>query len=158
MKPPVPIVAALFALPSTLARADVTSVCATAPNSVGPGAVLSWIGPGNPQFGSLAVAGCPPHSVGRFVYGLAQHQVPFGDGWSCVAGANWVLARRTTDAQGALTMSIWRGGDSEDLAWLTYVSNWGATWTFQYLYRDPLGPGGTGHNGTQALSVVFTPW
>jgi len=149
--------ALLVSLTALPLRADVQTYCSTAPNSVGPGAILDWFGPSNPQFGSLLVAGAPADVPAMFVYGLASQQVPFGDGYSCIAGANWILARRTTDAQGALSLRIWGEGEGEDLQWLTHPQNWGATWYFQALYRDPLGPLGSGLNATQGLAVEFTP-
>jgi hypothetical protein len=33
----------------------------------------------------------------------------------------------------------------------------GATWNFQYWYRDPLGPGGSGVNLSNALAATFAP-
>lgn len=149
--------ASFLFLASTSLCADVQPYCSSAPNSVGPGAILDWAGPANPQFGALAVAGAPAEAPGYFVYGLAAQQVPFGDGYSCVAGSNWILARRATNAQGTLGLRLWSGAESEDLQWLTHPQNWGATWYFQYVYRDPQGPLGTGLNATQGLAVQFGP-
>lgn len=149
---------ALLALLAVPAQASVTNYCTGAPNSVGPGADISWVGPHNPQFGGLTVQGCPSNSFGVFTYSLGQANTPFGDGVQCLASPVYSLARRTTSAQGSLMFRVWQGGESEDLAWLTHPQNWGATWNFQYMYRDFSGPGGTGFNLTDAVAVQFTPF
>lgn len=147
---------ALLALLAVPARATVTNYCTGAPNSVGPGADISWVGPHNPQFGGLSVQGCPSNSFGVFIYNLGPANTPFGDGVMCVGAPAWGLARRYTDAQGSLLLRVWPGSEDEDLQWLTHPQNWGMTWHFQYMYRDSAGPGGTGFNLTDGVAVTFS--
>lgn len=145
--------ASLLALAST-ARASVVSYCIGAPNSTGVGAHIAWSGPETtrgPQSGTLLVRNCPPNSFGMFLYGLERAQNPFGDGFACVGGANWILARKATSATGAVSLNIHQEGEDEDRRWLNYAYD--SIWHFQYMYRDPAGPGGTGFNLTDAIEV-----
>lgn len=137
------------------AGATVTPFCSTSPNSVGPGALLQWQGPHNAHFGALVVQGLPPNSFGTFLYSNAQiAPTPFGDGVLCVGSPTWYLARRTSNAQGVITLRIWTGAENEDLHWLTYPGNQGVTWSFQLAYRD-LGPGGQTFNTSDGVAVEF---
>lgn len=149
-------VPALLALFAASAQASVTNYCTSAPNSVGAGADISWFGPHNPQFGGLFVRDCPPNAFGVFIYSDNPTQTPFGDGFLCVGSPRFYLARRTTSAQGAIRFRMWEGSESEDLQWLTHPQTIGFTWDFQYMYRDPAGPGGTGFNLTDAVAVQFS--
>ena len=149
-------VSALVLMLSTTARASTVSYCLSAPNSVGSGAHISWAGPvttHGPHSGSLVVRGCPRNSYGVFLYGLHADRTPFGDGYGCIGGANWRLARKYTAADGTVTLNLRREGVPEDLRWLNY--HYHETWYFQYLYRDVSGPGGTGFNLTDGLEVRF---
>lgn len=137
------------------AQATVTSICSTSPNSVGPGALLQWQGAPNVQFGALVVEGLPPSTFGTFLYSYAQMApTPFGDGVLCVGGPTWNLARRTSNAQGVITLRMWTGAENEDLHWLTYPGNQGFTWSFQFAYRD-LGPGGHTFNTSDGVALEF---
>ncbi len=151
----IPAVLALFAV---TAHASVSNYCTGAPNSVGPGADIAWVGPHNPQFGGLTVQGCPSNSFGVFLYSMTPAQTPFGDGFACVGAPMLNLARRRTDAAGSLLMRVWWGSEQEDLQWLTHPQNIGVTWHFQYMYRDVAGPGGTGFNLSDGVAVQFSPF
>lgn len=147
----------LFALASR-ASASVVNYCVGAPNSTGVGAHIAWSGPETtrgPQSGSLVVRNCPANSFGVFVYGLERAQNPFGDGFACVGGTNWSLARKATSANGTVVLDIHREGEDEDLRWLNY--GFDSIWHFQYLYRDRSGPGGTGFNLSDAIEVDLKP-
>lgn len=138
------------------ARASVVNYCVGAPNSTGVGARIAWSGPQTshgPQSGSLVVRNAPANSFGVFLYGLERAQNPFGDGFACVGGATWILARKATSANGAVALNVHQESDDEDVRWLNY--NHDSVWHFQYLYRDPTGPGGTGFNLTDAVEVDF---
>lgn len=151
------LLTASFALASlaTSSRASITSFCTTSPNSVGPGAHLQWLGQPNVQFGAMLVQGLPPHAFGTFLYSDSQiAPTPFGDGSLCVGVPRWNLARRTSDAQGNITLRIWNGAENEDLQWLTYPGTQGFTWSFQFLYRD-LGPGGHAFNTSDGVAIEF---
>jgi hypothetical protein len=151
-----PVLPALIFTLSATARASTVSYCLSAPNSVGSGAHISWAGPvttHGPHSGSLIVRGCPANAYGVFIYGQYRDRTLFGDGYSCIGGANWRLARKYTAADGTVTLNVRQEGEPEDLRWLNY--HYHEAWYFQYLYRDVGGPGGTGLNLTDGLEVHF---
>ena len=132
--------------------------CSTSPNTIGSGAVMT-------NGGSLSIASnnftvsanaAAPNQPGLFYYGPTQIQAPFGDGFRCVAGATFRLNPVTTsnvfgDNSKAIdfTSGVTGSGPGQILP--------GSTWNFQYWYRDPGGPGGTGYNLTDGLSALFCP-
>jgi hypothetical protein len=138
-----------------LAHAQATNHCVGAQNSVGSGATIAWVGPTTIAQGGLAVTGLPRAVTGLFVYGLQRDQAPFGDGFRCIGGANWILARERATTSGTVALDLASEGEPEDLAWLASAS----TWSFQYLYRDPRAQqsGGVGFNSTDAVEVVLGP-
>lgn len=138
------------------ARASTVSYCVSAPNSVGSGAHISWSGPvtiHGAHTGALEVRGCPANSLGMFLYGLQRDRRPFGDGFGCIGGPNWILARKFTSGSGAVSLNIHNEGEQEDIRWLNM--HYFEGWDFQYFYRDINGPGGTGFNLTDGLEVHF---
>jgi hypothetical protein len=141
---------------SAIARASVVHYCVSAPNSVGSGAHISWSGAvttHGPHPGSLVVRGCPASSFGVFLDGQSRAQTPFGDGFQCIGGANYRLARKFTASDGTVTLDIRHEGEPEDLRFMNL--HYFEAWYFQYLYRDVNGPGGTGMNLTDGLEVHF---
>src|SRR5262249_41826609 len=117
---------------------------------------ISWAGPvtlHGSHTGSVAVRGCPANSFGMFLYGQYRDRTPFGDGFRCIGGPNWVLARKFSAANGTVTLDVRHEGEQDDLRWLEY--HYFENWDFQYLYRDLGGPGGTGFNLTDGLEVHF---
>ena len=138
-----------------------TSYCQTAPNSNGPGAVLT--SSGSTSVGAndfhLISTGATRNQFGLFYYGSAQVQIPFGDGYRCVGGGGLGTFRLhpvvMTDDVGVaqrqvdFTASPASGGTG----WIQS----GSTWNFQHWYRDPVGPGGSGFNFSDAISVTFCP-
>lgn len=132
--------------------------CVGAPNSAGPGASIGYAGTTSVTIGDLelVVTGAVPSTPGYFIYGDAQAQVPLGDGFRCVGGSIFRLRPATlADGSGAnarlldFTQPPAGSGPGAITA--------GSTWHFQYWYRDPLGPGGTGNNLSDGLSVTFAP-
>jgi len=137
------------------------SYCVAAPNSVGAGAHLSATGTTSVAANDLVlhVVGAPPGQFGLFFYGLAQTQVPFYDGWRCVAGGGAGLFR-VVPAQlvdGAGNASRWLDHGVPPMDQGAGALEAGDRWSFQFWYRDPGGPGGTGGNTSDALSVLFRP-
>ena len=136
-----------------------TSYCTAAPNSVGPGALLTSTGTTSISANDfvLQVTGAPPDQFSLFFYGLAQTQVPFYDGWQCVAGGGSGLFRivpaQLIDSSGNL--SRWVDYDAPPMNAGTGALEAGDRWNFQFWYRDPGGPGGTGGNTSDARSVLF---
>lgn len=131
--------------------------CVTSPNTVGPGATISHSGSlsiSNNTL-SLVTSGCPPHQPGIYFYGSYPSQIPFGDGYRCVAGL--VLrftAAITSDSAGVAT-------DQLDFSMPPFDSGSGAispgsAWRFQYWYRDPVAVG-AGWNLSDAIQLTFCP-
>ena len=126
--------------------------CTAAPNSVAPaGAPISASGPlelsaNNWQLNSFPV---PANQFGVFFYGPNQINTSFGDGVRCVGGSVVRLNPvASSDVFGFASRVV-------DLAAEGFTA--GQTYNFQYWYRDPGGPGGTGFNLSDGLEVVFCP-
>lgn len=135
------------------------SYCVAAPNSVGAGAHLSASGTTSVAANDLVlhVVGAPPGQFSLFFYGLAQTQVPFYDGWRCVAGGGSGLFRivPTQVIDGSGSLSRWIDREVPPMNAGAGALEAGDRWNFQLWYRDPSGPGGTGGNTSDALSVLF---
>ena len=133
-------------------RPDFRKYCTGAPNSVGDGAVITATG-----FGSLAAdefglrsQGLPPGEHGVFFYGPGPLNAVLGDGFLCVSGPHYRLPVASVDAAGLAGVDVDfsnlpNGGDILP----------GSTWSFQFWYRDPAGPGGSGSNTSDALEATF---
>ncbi|MCE9592958.1 MAG: hypothetical protein K8S98_02090 [Planctomycetes bacterium] len=132
--------------------------CSSTANSSGNAATLSAVGSGSVSANNLALvaSGCPIGKAGLVCVGDAQQQIPFGDGFICVAPRGAALLRLApvvrTDAQGSAQVAV--NVASPPLAGLVTPSS---TWNFQFWFRDLSGPGGTGSNLTNAVSVTFCP-
>ncbi|MDP6762030.1 MAG: choice-of-anchor B family protein [Planctomycetota bacterium] len=138
-----------------------STYCQTAPNSVGGGALISSSGTTSVVANDLVLetVGAVGGQFGLFYYGPNQIQVPFGDGFRCVGSGGVGLFRlnppgmidpfgdlsRTLD----LTQPPANAGPGMIQA--------GDEWNFQFWYRDPGGPGGTGFNFSDGLNVHFCP-
>ena len=97
----------------------------------------------------LVAYGCPPNTSGIFLYGQGQTQVPFGNGWRCIAGSLHRLGLTVVDAFGDATENF-------DVNAPPALVHAGDTWNFQFWYRNPAG-GGTGTNVSDGLQVMFCP-
>jgi YVTN family beta-propeller protein len=137
---------------------DTSTYCVGAPNSAGPGASIGYTGTTSISINNftLTATGVVPNKPGYFIYGTSQVQIPLGDGFRCVGGTLFRL-RPATNASGSGAMSRLvnftvppAGSGPGQIAP-------GSTWNFQLWYRDPLGPGGTGTNLSNALEATFTP-
>ena len=116
---------------------------------MGPGAHIGWAGSNyihDDDF-SLTVAGGPPGRLGIFIYAFGTTDVVFGDGFRCI---DWVFFRplppQTFSAQGTVSTLM-------DLDGGYYGVNPDTTPKFQFYYRDPGGPGGTGFNLSDAMGL-----
>ena len=126
--------------------------CVSAPNSVGPGAVISSTGSqsiaANQFF--LTSSGAPPNVTGLFIFAPGQAQTPLYDGFLCVSGPLRRLPAQSMDSQGNaqrhLDFTLYPGS--------TVVA--GQPCNFQLWYRDPAA-GGTNANLSDGRSVVFCP-
>lgn len=135
-----------------------TSYCTGAPNSVGAGALIDSVGPASITANafSLSVSGAPPNVLGIFYYGPASHQVPFGNGFSCVAPGGTGVFRLTpafqTDAGGSALRQVDFQSAPAGVGPGSITP--GSTWFFQAWYRDP-NAGGAGFNLSDGLEVGF---
>ena len=133
--------------------------CMANPNSSGIAASMGATGSTHVSADdfTLRVSGAAPNKSGLFFYGSNQLQVPFGDGFRCVGGTS--LFR----LQPVVQTDVF-GGASRDLSFVNPPAGSGpgqidpgSTWNFQFWFRDPMGPGGTGFNLSDGLSANFCP-
>ncbi len=132
---------------------SVANFCSTSPNSVGAGSLISATG--SPfiaanDFG-VATAGNPPSEYGVFFMGLEETSAVFGDGFLCVSGGITRYPVVQSDASGVASMLV----DTTLPPALSKIVA-GATWKWQYWYRDPMGAG-SGFNLSNGLSVTYCP-
>lgn len=140
-----------------IACAPHTTYCVGSPNSVGAGADIYPEGSSSVFDNDLVLhsTGCPPDEFGLFFYGPNPVQLPFGDGFRCVGGKVYRLPVVTSDATGHAFYPLdyshppMNTGSGQIAA--------GGIWNFQYWYRDPAGPGGTGFNASNAMAITYCP-
>ncbi len=133
---------------------SVQNHCQTAANSVGPGALLSASGSTSISAANfqLRVVAASPGVSGLFYYGANAIEVPFGDGFRCVGGSTFrILPIAQTDASGNVNRDL-----NYNQPQTTSITP-GSTWSFQFWYRDPMGPGGSGFNLTDGVTASFCP-
>jgi photosystem II stability/assembly factor-like uncharacterized protein len=134
--------------------------CIAAPNSSGAGARIYALGSTSlsaANFG-VGIVGGVPGQPGLFYYGPEQTQLPFGNGYRCVAAGSTGIFRLPPPsivdhlgiAEYALDFSTPPAGSGSGKIEV------GSTWNFQFWYRDPMG-GGSAFNLSDALSVTFCP-
>ncbi len=132
--------------------------CSSLPNSSGNAALMHAVGA--PSIGAndleLACTGAVPGQFGLFYYGLEQVSLPFGDGLRCVAGGFLPTFRLwppvLADASGAARTRLrFHELPASNGPGRIYP---GATWNFQFWFRDPLG-GAAGFNLSDGLAVTF---
>lgn len=128
--------------------------CVTSPNSVGLGALISISGSTSKTLNDtmLLVDSAPPGQIGIFFYGANQVQIPFGDGWRCVATmVERLLPSVPIDpgGHGAYFLDLQGPPPAGTITP-------GATWNFQFWYRDPI-PVGVGYNLSDAIEITFCP-
>ena len=138
-----------------------SNYCQTAPNSSSSGALISNSGTTSVVANDLVLEtiGAVPGQFGLFYYGPNQIQVPFGDGFRCVGAGGLGTFRLNPPGM------IDPFGDLSRALDLTQppasagpgMIGAGEEWNFQFWYRDPTGPGGTGFNFSDGLSVHFCP-
>jgi hypothetical protein len=134
-----------------------TVYCVAAPNSVGPGAHIGSTGSTCIGLNNLTLtcSGLPPGTNGLWFYGANAIQVPFGNGFRCVANPVYrlgppqlVSGAGTTARFFDLTVPPASTGASAVTA--------GSTWRFQFWYRNPAA-GGAGFNLSDGLAATFCP-
>ncbi|MFT4538949.1 MAG: hypothetical protein ACI841_000466 [Planctomycetota bacterium] len=131
------------------------SFCTSSPNSAGAGALMDWSGStsiaGNDL--TLEVNGASASQFGIFYYGPNQVSIPFGDGFRCVGGGTYRLPVLSTDASGFGTYTMDYTNPPKPSAQISS----GDLWNFQFWYRDPQQPGGSGYNLSDGLQISFCP-
>ncbi len=128
--------------------------CEAAVHSSGPGARIAYGGSSSLAAGDfeLRVAGAPTGKFGIFFYGPNAIQAPFGDGFRCVGGSTFRLnPALLTDPAGAAVRPVDLGAPPSPAGLIQA----GSRWNFQFWYRDPMGPLGSGFNLSDGLGVTF---
>ena len=101
----------------------------------------------------LSARQLPANQFGLFYYGPNAIELPYGDGTRCVGGQVFRLPVQTIDGGGEVLRQL----DLSSPPQLAGQITPGSTWSFQFWYRDPLGPGGAGFNFSDALRASFAP-
>ena len=128
--------------------------CGALPHTGGEAADMLVTGSGSVADNDLkmGVRRAPPGTFGIFFYGSRRTMLPFGDGFRCVGGASQRLGPLVSvDDSGAASRLI-------DVMAPTNTKTAiepGATWHFQFWFRDS--PGVTGFNTSDAVTVTFRP-
>jgi len=132
---------------------DITRYCSSVPNSTGQAAQIHADGAGSLGADDLVLSatGLPPQQIGLMIRGPNEIQAPLGNGFLCIGQAVRTYPLLTSDASGNVTSPL-------DTGIWPYSSLFqvGATWKFQYWYRDT-GAGAGQFNLTDAVSVTFLP-
>jgi len=141
-------------------KGSFTAYCTPSPNSTGLAARIG-------AFGCTSISAnefvlrcglCPPDQFGVFFYGPEVTRTPFGNGFVCVGTGNTGVFRLNPPLQIHAAGTAQRlldfdqppagGGPGQIVP--------GATWNFQFWYRDP-DAGGSNFNLSDGLSVSFVP-
>jgi glucose/arabinose dehydrogenase len=130
--------------------------CTSEPNSFSAGATMSMSGSASFTANNLVIeANDVPNEFGIFFFGDTPIAANFFDGKLCIAvglgSGLWRLLPPTVGSGNINSSAIDYAVHPASL--ITACS----TWNFQYWFRDPAGPGGTGANLTDGLRVTFTP-
>jgi subtilisin family serine protease len=128
-----------------------TNYCMTSPNSVGPGAVMTYAGSTSLIANDLVLVcgGCPPNTAGRFYLGSATTFAPLGNGFRCIGGPTIRLPVLEANLFGDFVQAF----DAQALPAASMLSP-GMTRYFQLWYRNPAA-GGAGYNLSDGLRVHF---
>ena len=135
------------------ANADVTAGCA---NSTGVGAILSAQGGSVDGDIDLLASRAVPNVFGLFFQGDVASQVAFGDGQLC---ANQNIIRLSASpilvsASGSALFGPCNGGPTVPEV-TGVVPGSGLTKRYQFWYRDPSGPCGSGFNTTNGVAITW---
>jgi len=126
--------------------------CISATHSGGQEAKIGSAG--TPRVGDnefyLTISDGPLNKFGVFFYGPNMIQAPFGDGFRCVGGQT---QRLNPIVQTSPTGTLSRQIDLTTLQTAQITAN--TSWNFQFWFRDPMGPGGSGYNLSNGIAVTF---
>ena len=132
---------------------DFTRYCTALPNSTGQAAQIHADGAGSLAVDDLvlSVTGVPPGQFGLLVRGQSEIQTPLGNGFQSIGGAQRTFPGLVADENGEVVSPLHTG------SWpFSFFFQVGATWKFQYWYRDA-GAGPGQFNLSDAMSVTFLP-
>lgn len=126
--------------------------CIATANSTGQPATISASGSASIAANDLVLhaSPVPASSNGLFYFGPNETQVPFGNGWRCVAGTTLRLGIVPASG-GALTRVV-----NNTLPPAAGLLLPGTTWNFQAWFRD-VAAGGSNFNLSNGLRVPFVP-
>lgn len=128
--------------------ANTTSYCTSAPNSTGLPATVVATGSASLATNSLTLlASSVPSGPALFFHGLAQQQVPFGNGTLCVAGSLVRILPVMLASAGQVEVEV----DLPSVGIATPGSR-----HFQCYFRDTAA-GGAGFDASDALQITFVP-
>ena len=132
---------------------DFTRYCVAFANSTGQAAQIHADGAGSLGTDDLvlSVSGLPPAQLGLLIRGQSEIVTPLGNGLLCIGGAQRTFPALTADAGGEVISPLDTGTSPYDSLFQV-----GATWKFQYWYRDA-GAGPGQFNLSDAMSVTFLP-
>jgi len=134
--------------------------CDVLPHSAGEGARIGSSGStslASDDF-TLECAAAVPSQFGLFFYGAQRARVPLGDGLLCIRAAAGLFRLGpplVMDPSGGATREVDFSVPPASSGPGQIVP--GSTWHFQFWFRDPLGPGGSGSNLSDGLTAVFAP-
>jgi len=143
-----------FALYGLSGCPEPITYCTAMPNSETDGAEMRHFGSTSISANDfiLGVEQGPEFQFGLFYYGPNQISVPYGEGLRCVGGGIYRLPVVHLDQFGNGTWTVDNTTPPDPAGQLEV----GATWNFQFWYRDPAG-GPSGFNFSDALQVYFCP-
>lgn len=133
---------------------ETASYCISTPNTFSNGATCSAAGSTSLAFNTFTISaqGVPPGHAGRFYMSRNQALLPFGDGTLCLGTPIRRLPVVYADASGLAQYSV----DFNDPAQPTALIAPGDTWSFQLVFRDPIG-GPLTFNTSDAVYASFCP-
>jgi glucose/arabinose dehydrogenase len=141
-------------------QCSISSYCTANANSSGAPAVIGSSGSSHLSTNDLVLraSSCPPNQFGIFFYGAKKVDVPFGNGHLCVAGGGEGVFRLNPPLHitGAGTVTRVVDYGSPPMVSGPGRIEAGATWNFQFWFRDPAG-GGAAFDTSDALSILFCP-
>jgi len=125
------------------------SFCQSTPNSTGQPAVIAAIGSNEAGANDVILRAAPvPDGPGYFLIGGQTQQVPFWDGFLCVAAPSSRFTVHNANGN-ELVQHV-------DLATLRFAVLSGSTWHLQAWFSDPQA-GGSGANTSDGVSITFCP-
>jgi Tol biopolymer transport system component len=125
--------------------------CVGAPNSAGPGSMLTLAGSSSIAANDFAMTatGCPTNVIGIFFLGTQAVQVPFGDGFRCIGGNIGRYGGQSTGSTGTAFQSVNWG-----LLPGSTPASVGQEFHFQFWYRDTAA-GQSGFNLSNAAALTL---